>query len=105
MTHTKFKVGDFITVTKPRNTLEGPSWNESTSHPNMEYLTEGTHEIHSIGTYIYIYDHRMEGVWSLDPRWCTLAYESSIDESMPHYKVLRKIKTLQHRRKEAGYAF
>jgi hypothetical protein len=104
MTHTKFKVGDLITITKPGNTLEGPTWNEDQEY-NMNYLEKGSHEIHSIGTYLYVYDERIQHCWSVDQRWCKLAYESNIDESMPYYKVLRKIKTLQHRRKEAGYAF
>ena len=105
MTLSNFKKGDIITVTKPRNTKEGPSWNDSEIMPNMEYLTEGTHVVHEVGSFIYVYDERIKQCWSLDPRWCQLAYASDLDKTNPYYKVIHKIKTLEHRRKGAGYAF
>jgi len=105
MTHTDFKAGDLIIVTKPKNIYEGPTWNESNHMKNMEYLTKGTHVISEVGTYIYVYDERIKEYWSLDPSWCQLACEFNIDKSNPYFNVIRKIKTMQFKRKEAGYAF
>jgi len=101
---TDFEVGDLITVTKPRDIYAGPTWNEHDVN-NMDYLTVGSHKIHQIGNYIYVYDERIKGCWSLDPSWCELAYVSKLNKANPHYKVLRKVEQLQRKRKEAGYAF
>jgi hypothetical protein len=109
MTLTDFKVGDLITVTKPRNLHEGPTWNDSSNMTNMNYLTEGTHEIQSIGTYIYVYDERIQQCWSLDIRWCTLANNIDVNRNSPYYNIIRKSKQLNerfvNRKKGTEYAF
>jgi len=109
MTHTDFKKGDLITVTKPSNTLEGPTWNESDTMGNMDYLTEGTHEIYSVDNYITVYDKRIQQYWSLDRRWCTLVNDISVNRNSPYFNVIRKSKQLNerfvNRKKGTEYAF
>jgi hypothetical protein len=48
-----------------------------------------------------------ELVYTLDNSWTWFEYclEPAYDTSVPHYRVIRKIKSLQTIRKEKGYAF
>jgi hypothetical protein len=108
MTHTDFKAGDLITITKPSNTRTSPFWNEDTG-VNMEYLAEGTHKIYRVTSYIEIWDDRIKGYWSLNPDWCKLVNETNVDKASPYYNVIRKSIQLstrfENRKKGSEYAF
>jgi hypothetical protein len=97
-----FEIGDLIYIEKPIH----PSrihWNSEDGF-NMNYLTKGTHVVHEISEKnLYVYDKRIGQCWTLEPEWCTLAHET--DRSTPYYKVIRKIKQLDDRRKVNGFAF
>jgi hypothetical protein len=103
-----FKVGDLITVTKPSNTSSIPFWNED-DNTNMNYLTEGVHVIHKVGTYIEVFDPRIRGSWSLKKDWCTLVTNTNVNRDSPYYNVILKSKQLsarfEHRKKGTEYAF
>jgi len=99
MPTTKFKMGDEVVVVKSfpdTSALHFAIDMENCINDGKIKIIRSVHRI-SNGELVYTLDNG----WT----WFEYCLEPAYDTSVPHYKVIRKIKSLQTIRKEAGYAF
>lgn len=96
----RFKVGDLVYITKPKDPEESPSW---TGEMSILYQSDKIYTIRakrdsSIGM---LYEVDASG-YVFSPRWLTLVTEPPRGK---YWQVINKIKQMEQQRKEQGHVF
>jgi hypothetical protein len=92
---THFEVGDTVKVTS------------SFVFDNRKFLAGDIGEVLVVERTILIRWERVDKEWSSERWWVPTKFVTKVEqgERHPNYKVINKIKRMQSKRKEQGYAF